>query len=46
MSDYQDWVFMMEAVTGFQILDLEMDHPDCWYCEPGYYPSLLGCLSE
>jgi hypothetical protein len=46
MNEYQDWVFMMEAATGFQILDLEMDHPDCWYCEPGYYPSLLGFLAE
>jgi hypothetical protein len=41
MSDYQDWVFTEEDETGFAILDLVMDHPDCWYCMPGYYPSLM-----
>jgi hypothetical protein len=43
MSEYQDWVFSFEEID---IINMEMDHPDCWYCEPGYYPNLLGCVSE
>jgi hypothetical protein len=46
MLEYQDWVFTEEAVTGFEILDLVMDHPDCWYCPPNEYPPLMPCWSE
>jgi hypothetical protein len=41
MSSFQGWVFIEEDVTGFEVIDLVMDHPDCWYCDPSYYPSLM-----
>lgn len=43
MSEYQDWVLSYENLYELPIIDLVMDHPDCWYCEPGYYPNLVGC---
>jgi hypothetical protein len=46
MSDYQDWVLTCENLYELEIIDLVMDHPSAWYCDPGYYPNLLGCPEE
>jgi hypothetical protein len=46
MSEYQDWVFIEEDVTGFDVINLVMDHPDCWYCPPNEYPPLMPCWPE
>jgi hypothetical protein len=46
MLEYQDWVFTEETVTGFEIIDLVMDHPDCWYSYKDCYPALIGCINE
>lgn len=43
MSEYQSWVY---DEVEFDIINLDMDNPDCWYCEPGYYPNLVGYVGE
>ena len=43
MSEYQDWVLTYDNID---IINVEMDHPDCWYCPPNEYPALLPCVSD